>query len=135
MAQRPARADVLDDILGATPTPTRRASPTQQRAPTRRTAEPEHADAAQESTQTNKPKDAPRRARMNVEISETLAARVRDAVIALSGPPVRLTLARFAEEAFSREIARLQAEHHADEPFPVTDRLVRVGRPVGVSTR
>jgi hypothetical protein len=72
---------------------------------------------------------------MNVEIPETLAAQVRDAVIALSGPPVRLTLARFAEEAFRREVARLEAEHHVGKPFPATDRVVRVGRPIGETTR
>jgi len=77
-----------------------------------------------------KPKESGRRAHMNVEIPEALAAEVRDAVIALSGPPVRLTLARVAGEAFRREVARLQAEHHKSHPFPATDRVVRVGRPI-----
>src|SRR5207244_8255875 len=88
-----------------------------------------------ETAETSKPKDSGRRARMNVEIPEALAAEVRDAVIALSGPPVRLTLARSAEEAFRREVARLQAEHHVGKPFPATDRVVRVGRPIGETTR
>lgn len=107
MAQRPARADVLDDILGGAPTPTRRAPSAEGNArPTKRSQTMQPSEQ-KEPAEANKPRDSFRRARMNVEIPEALAAEVRDAVIALSGPPVRLSLARFAEEAFRREIARL----------------------------
>jgi hypothetical protein len=131
MAQRRHRADVLDDILGAAPMPTRQ--PARAREDIRRNvaAEDLRASEEKEDKKPTKPKDSERRARMNVEIPESLAAEVRDAVIALSGPPVRLTLARFAEEAFRREVARLQAEHHGSKAFPATDRVVRVGRPIG----
>jgi hypothetical protein len=69
--------------------------------------------------------------RASFQIPEQLLAEVRDAVIALSGPPDRLTMARFAEEAFRRELKRLQAEHHDGRPFETSDGVVRVGRPVG----
>ena len=130
MASRPGRADVLDDILGSAPTPARTASGARS-ARTTESPEPTQAREAEEPTQARKPKDSGRRARMNVEIPEELAAMVRDAVIALSGPPARLTLARFAEDAFRREVALLETEHHQGRPFPATDRVVRVGRPVG----
>ena len=131
MAQRPARADVLDDILGAAPTPRRRSANSEDNVQRANAAEPTQSRKQREATEADKPRDSGRRARMNVELPEDLAATVRDAVIALSGPPVRLTLARFAEEAFRREVARLQAEHHHSKSFPATDRIVRVGRPIG----
>jgi len=135
MAQRPARADVLDDILGAAPTPRRRPANNQNDIQPTKSAELTQSREHKETPETSKPRDSGRRARMNVEIPEALAAEVRDAVIALSGPPVRLTLARFAEEAFRQEVARLRAEHHSGKPFPTTDRIVRVGRPIGPGPR
>jgi hypothetical protein len=132
---RPTRADVLDDILGVAPTPTRRSGVAERNAQSMQRLEPRQSTEPKESTQSIKPKDSNRRARMNVEIPIQLAAQVRDAVIALSGPPVRLTLARFAEEAFRREVARLQTKHHSGRAFPATDRIVRVGRPVGPGSR
>lgn len=134
MAQRPARADVLDDILGAASAPKRRPT-TRQEVPPRRSLVPTKPNEPNEPGESDKPRGYGRRARMNVEIPEGLAAEVRDAVIALSGPPVRLTLARFAEEAFRREIARLQAEHRGGKSFPATDRVVRVGRPISAAPR
>jgi hypothetical protein len=69
--------------------------------------------------------------RASFQIPQQLLADIRDAVIALSGPPERLTMARFAEEAFRHELERLQADHNDGQPFPSTDGVVRVGRPVG----
>lgn len=69
--------------------------------------------------------------RASFQIPQQLLADIRDAVIALSGPPERLTMARFAETAFRHELERLQADHHDGQPFPSTDGVVRVGRPVG----
>jgi hypothetical protein len=135
MAPRPARADVLDDILGSAAAPSSRATGDDRDARASKSSEPRQYREPEEPTQARKPKDSVRRARMNVEIPEELAAKVRDTVIALSGPPVRLTLARFAEEAFRREVERLRAEHHRGQPFPATDRVVRVGRPVGTGGR
>jgi hypothetical protein len=69
--------------------------------------------------------------RASFQIPQQLLAEIRDAVIALSGPPERLTMARFAEEAFRHELERLQTGHNDGRPFPSTDGVVRVGRPVG----
>ena len=63
--------------------------------------------------------------------SPELMIEIRDTVIALSGPPERLTMARFAEEAFRRELERLQTAYNSGKPFDPTDGVVRVGRPVG----
>ena len=69
--------------------------------------------------------------RASFQIPQQLLAQIRDAVIALSGPPERLTMARFAEEAFRHELERLQTDRNDGRPFPSTDGVVRVGRPVG----
>jgi hypothetical protein len=69
--------------------------------------------------------------RASFQIPQQLLADIRDAVIALSGPPARLTMARFAEAAFRHELERLQVDHNDGRPFPSTDGAVRVGRPVG----
>ena len=69
--------------------------------------------------------------RASFQIPQQLLAEIRDAVIALSGPPERLTMARFAEQAFRHELERLQTDHNEGRPFPSTDGVVRVGRPVG----
>jgi hypothetical protein len=69
--------------------------------------------------------------RASFQVPQELMVDIRDAVIALSGPPTRLTMARFAEEAFRRELARLQTDHNDGKPFEPTDGAVRVGRPVG----
>ena len=69
--------------------------------------------------------------RASFQIPEQLLADIRDAVIALSGPPERLTMARFAEVAFRHELERLQVDYNDGRPFPSSDGVVRVGRPVG----
>jgi len=69
--------------------------------------------------------------RASFQIPQELLSEIRDAVITLSGPPERLTMARFAEQAFHHELERLRASHNHDQPFPSTDGVVRVGRPVG----
>jgi hypothetical protein len=69
--------------------------------------------------------------RASFQVPQELLIEIRDTVIALSGPPERLTMARFAEEAFRRELERLQAAYNNGQPFDPTDGVVRVGRPVG----
>jgi hypothetical protein len=94
------------------------------------TVEPAQQSEAIQQAEVAKPAK-PTYLRASFQIPQELLAEVRDAVIALSGPPERLTMARFAEEAFRRELERLQAEHNAGKPFESTDGVVRVGRPVG----
>lgn len=60
-----------------------------------------------------------------------LVDELRDVVVALSGPPARLTLARLAEDAFRRELARLKKEHNRGKDFPKREGELRGGRPIG----
>lgn len=69
--------------------------------------------------------------RVTVHISSALAEEARNAVVALSGPPLRLTLAAFAEAAFRRELERIRKEHHKGKPFPKRDYNLKGGRPIG----
>jgi len=59
-----------------------------------------------------------------------LLDRVRDAVVALSGPPDFQTMAGFAEEALRRELMRLSEERNRGRSFPKRRRAVKSGRPV-----
>jgi hypothetical protein len=127
MPARPSRADVLDDILGELAPPPRRAE-----SPLSLAGKPGDPGEAQQPPQSEQPgKPQGLKARLNVELPAELMAQTRDAVIALSGPPLRLTIAGLVAEALRHELARLQAEHNRGHPFPPTDRLVRVGRPIG----
>jgi hypothetical protein len=90
-------------------------------------AEADQADQRVQPMQAAKPAYC----RASFQIPQQLLADIRDAVIALSGPPARLTMARFAEAAFRHELERLQADHNDGRPFSPTDGVVRVGRPVG----
>lgn len=54
----------------------------------------------------------------------------RDAVVFLSGPPVRLTLAALAENAIRRELKRLRKLHNDGEPFPRRQEDLKGGRPI-----
>jgi hypothetical protein len=52
---------------------------------------------------------------------QALVEEARNATVALSGPPTRLTLARLVEEGLRREIQRLRDAHNAGSPFPPRD--------------
>lgn len=69
--------------------------------------------------------------RATFHVSEDLFEVVRDAVVALSGPPHRLTLASFAESALRRELERLQKAENKGKPFPKREGKLRGGRPIG----
>jgi hypothetical protein len=69
--------------------------------------------------------------RATYHLPSALVDEVRDVVVALSGPPLRLTLASFAERAFRTEIERLKREHNKGRPFPKRDGELRGGRPIG----
>ena len=61
-----------------------------------------------------------------------LVEQCRDAVVALSGPPVQLTLTRLVTDALRRELTRLRKTTHRGRPFPRRGRTgLRVGRPIG----
>ena len=68
--------------------------------------------------------------KLTVLVPKEIAAMARDAVLALSGPPARLTLACLAENALRNEIERLQKRYHQGKPFPSYKGVLRGGRPI-----
>jgi hypothetical protein len=69
--------------------------------------------------------------RATFHITEALFEAVRDAVVHMSGPPHRLTLARFAEGALRRELERFQKSENKGKPFPKRQSELQAGRPIG----
>lgn len=56
--------------------------------------------------------------KVTARVSAALLEEIRDCVVALSGPPHGMTMVLFAEEAFRRELDRLNRKHSAGNPFP-----------------
>ena len=73
----------------------------------------------------------PPKVRATFHLPADLFEKCRDAVVALSGPPVRLTLAHMAEEALRRELARMAKAHHKGKDFPRRSGELKGGRPIG----
>ena len=73
---------------------------------------------------------ASRKQKVNARVSATLLDEVRDCVVALSGPPYGLTMDGFAEEAYRRELGRLNRSHSAGKPFPRRPYNPKPGRRV-----
>lgn len=71
--------------------------------------------------------------KLTVLVPEDVANAARDAVVALSGPPLRLTLAQLAEGALRSEIERLQKQYNRGKPFPSHTGELKGGRPIGRS--
>lgn len=59
-----------------------------------------------------------------------LVDEARNAVSALAGPPLHLTLAELAERALRAELARLRKQFNGGEPFPKRSAPIRSGRPI-----
>lgn len=55
--------------------------------------------------------------RATFHLPASLLDQARDAVVALSGPPARLTLAELAETALRREIERLKQAYNGGADF------------------
>jgi hypothetical protein len=77
-----------------------------------------------------RPAPAPPKVRATFHLPREVLDAARDAAVALSGPPVRLTLAHLAEIALRREVARLGREHHGGKPFPTRGADLKGGRPI-----
>ena len=73
----------------------------------------------------------PRRVRATFHLPLDLVDEARNATVALSGPPTRLTLARLVENALRREVQRLRDVHNGGSPFPLRDADLVGGRPIG----
>ncbi|MBU0551208.1 hypothetical protein KKF91_16810 [Myxococcota bacterium] len=101
-------------------------------APAEQIVEAQAAQAAQEADAQRRPQAAPRadkKTRVTFHLNEALIDEVRDAVFALSGPPLAMTLSAFAEEALRRELRRLSRAHQGGEAFPPRVRPLKTGRP------
>ena len=69
--------------------------------------------------------------RATFHLSHGLFEEARNAVVQLSGPPVRLTLAALAEKALRRELDRLKRAYNDGKEFPRRRGRLRSGRPIG----
>jgi len=73
---------------------------------------------------------ADRNVRATFHVPAALVAEARSAVIALAGPPLRLTLAALVTSALRRELERLKKTHHAGQPWPPASAPLVGGRPI-----
>jgi post-segregation antitoxin (ccd killing protein) len=72
--------------------------------------------------------------RATFHLPQELLNEARNTVVALAGPPHRLTLAKLAENALRNEIERLKEERlgrKRGREFPQRTGEVRTGRPIG----
>ena len=59
-----------------------------------------------------------------------LLDEARDAAVHLGGYPLRLTLTKFAEQAFRAELQRLKINYNGGCDFPPRDEDLKGGRPI-----
>ena len=69
--------------------------------------------------------------RATFHLPAALLDGLRDAVVALSGPPLRLTLAHVAEAALREKLQALEKAHNRGKPFPPHGGALKGGRPIG----
>lgn len=67
----------------------------------------------------------------NFVLPVELIEEMKDAVVALSGPPLRLTMGALAVIALRAELERLRVEHNKGRAFPKRQGELRGGRPIG----
>ncbi len=85
--------------------------------------------AAKPATTTAPPR--PKKIRATFHLRADLFEEVRDCVVALSGPPHRLTLAGMAEDALEERLTKLRKTANKGKPFPKRVGQLRGGRPIG----
>ena len=73
----------------------------------------------------------PKKIRATFHLRADLFDEVRDCVVALSGPPHRLTLAAMAEDALEERLKKLRKTANKGKPFPKRVGQLRGGRPIG----
>ncbi len=79
----------------------------------------------------NKPKaDTEKGVPTAFRLTPDLAQQLRDAAVALQGPPLFLTLSGLVEEGLWRELKRLKKAYNEGKDFPHRPGKVRRGRPI-----
>ncbi len=123
MTKRPTIGrDPLDALLTPTvPAPKETRETPAPRKPATASRKPEKATV---------PPARSRAVRVTYALPEDLVAETRNAVVALSGPPVRLTLSALVVSAIRRELELLRKKHNAGEPFEGDGAALKGGRPV-----
>lgn len=122
--------DPLDAFLPSTPEPP--APPAKSPRPSRVSKEkpvpvPQPEETAPEP---DIPRSGGKLLKVTYNVQEELVEETRNAVLALSGPPLRLTLSALVENALRRELARLRKEHNGGKPFEGPGTALRGGRPI-----
>jgi hypothetical protein len=98
-------------------------------APAESTGSETYTKAPKAPSSENMPKASnSRRTRATIHLSETLLEEVKDAVVHLSGPPERLTLAELTENALRRELTHLRKKHGVGDRFPPRGGDLKGGR-------
>lgn len=73
----------------------------------------------------------PKRVHVTLRLPPELAASLRDAAVALGGPPHRLTIQAIAVGAVQEKVAELCELHNGGAPFPHYDGTLVGGRQIG----
>jgi hypothetical protein len=68
--------------------------------------------------------------RATLYLPHELLEEARDATVHLAGHPLRLTLTKFAEQAFRAELKRLKDTYNSGYDFPPREEDLRGGRPI-----
>jgi hypothetical protein len=76
-----------------------------------------------------KPREGRRRTTFHMDAS--IIEKSRDCVVALSGPPERMTLVKLVETALERYMDELAKKYNKGRPFPPRKSEVHGGRPIG----
>lgn len=76
-----------------------------------------------------------RKLRFTVHLPESLIEEARNAVVFLSGPPARLTVAALVEAALRKELRRLERDFHGGKAFPLRVGELRGGRPIKITEK
>lgn len=72
----------------------------------------------------------PSRVRATLYISADILEEARNAAVHLAGNPLRLTLAKLADDALRAELDRLKREFNDGQEFPPRQDDLRGGRPI-----
>ena len=126
MTRRPTIGrDPLDALL--TPTV---AAPKETPAPATRKASTPSRKTEKAVVPPSTPTASSRSTRVTYALPADLVAETRNAVVALAGPPERLTLSGLVVSALRKELERLRKAHNAGEPFSGSGKALKGGRPL-----